>query len=414
MKILDRYIIREFLRMLILGITALILVSTVVAIFERVDTIVEHKPSVSVVIGYFLTRIPQDVFLIAPISMLLTTLIVTGSFARNSEIVAMLAGGVSIYRIMVPILVIGFVVSLAMLGLNEFVVPVSNRMNIEFWRIIRDKPDMSQMAKIQIWFRGRRENSIRDENENRIYYINALIPARRDTNGTLLPPELQGLTVFELNEQFTPIERLDAARAVYRSPKGTEEDTPQKTAVITKFASNFRFWGEAEERLRVPGRWTLYDGSRRNLALDSQGSQKITSFKEVHDYVIPWTFEEFRRDRKSPVDMSYRELKEYIQMLTESGFDVSEYIVDLRAKFSYPFVSFVMVIIGFPFALKSPRSGAAFGVGLSVFIGLTFWILLQLGVSLGHAQILPPTLAAWISHILFASAGFYLILSTRT
>ncbi len=73
-----------------------------------------------------------------------------------------------------------------------------------------------------------------------------------------------------------------------------------------------------------------------------------------------------------------------------------------------------MVIIGFPFALKSPRSGAAFGVGLSVFIGLTYWILLQLGIALGHAQIFPPGLAAWIPNIMFACAGWYFILSTRT
>ena len=414
MKILDRYIIREFLRMLVLGVAALVLVATVVAIFERLDTVVEHKPPVSVAIGYFLTRIPQDVFMIAPISMLLTTLLVTGGFARNSEIVAMLAGGVSVYRIMAPILVIGFVISLAMFGLNEFVIPVSNRMNDEFWRIIRDKPDMNQMAKIQIWFRGRRERSIHDKNENRIYYINALIPARRDANGKLFPPEIQGLTVFELNEQFTPIGRLDAARAVYNRPKAAEETVTKKNALLKKLADDLRFWDRGEEKLELSGSWTLHNGSQRSLEIGDQSSQKITLFKEVHDYIIPWTFEEFRRDRKSPVDMSYWELKEYIQMLTESGFDVSEYIVDLRAKFSYPFVSFVMVIIGFPFALKSPRSGAAFGVGLSVFIGLTFWITLQLGISLGHAHILPPTLAAWISHIMFASAGFYLILSTRT
>ncbi|MCP4403075.1 MAG: YjgP/YjgQ family permease, partial [bacterium] len=344
MGILDRYIIREFLRMLVLGVAALVLVSTVVSIFGRLGTIIQHKPSVWDVIGYFFTRIPQDLFLIAPISMLLTTLIVIGAFAHNSEIVAMLAGGVSVYRIMAPILAIGFVMSLAMFGLNEFVVPVSNRLNLEFWRRIKKKPDISQMAKPQIWFRGRRKNSIRDEDENRIYHINMLIPAGRKADGTLKLPELQGLTVFELNEQFTPIKRLDAAWAVYNKPKGTEERSAEKYPVLKKFVRDLRFWGDRDrERLKVSGSWTLHDGSRRSLDINEQGSQKITSFKEVHDYVIPWTFDQFRRDRKSPVDMSYRELKAYIQILTESGFDVSEYIVDLRAKFSYPFVSFVMV-----------------------------------------------------------------------
>jgi lipopolysaccharide export LptBFGC system permease protein LptF len=398
--------------MLFLGIIALILVSTVVSIFERVDDIDEHKPPFWVVITYYLSRIPQDVFLIAPISVLLTTLLITGSFARNSEIIAMLAGGVSIYRIMVPLLIIGFIMSLLMLGLNEFVVPVTNRMNIESLRRIKGKPDRSKMAKIQIWFRGRQENTIYDE--NRIYYINALIPERRDASGKLYPPEVQGLTVFDLNQYFVPINRLDASRAVYNRSRSQnmEDENPDTSSWLAGILKMFRNSGDQEEMNGELGTWTLYQGSQRTLT--SLEDVKIATFQELQDYLIPRTFEEFRRDTKSPVDMNYRELKEYIQTLTESGFDVSEYIVDLRAKFSYPFVSLVMVIIGFPFALRSPRSGAAFGIGVSVFIGLTYWIILQLGVSLGHAQILPPTIAAWISHLMFASAGFYLILSTRT
>ena len=160
------------------------------------------------------------------------------------------------------------------------------------------------------------------------------------------------------------------------------------------------------------GTWTLFQGTERSLG--NSGKKTVINFEEKRDYHIPRSFEEFRRETKDPEDMNYRELREYIRTLTESGYDVSEYIVDLRAKFSYPFVSLVMVIIGFPFALKSPRSGAAMGVGISVFIGITYWVILQLGISLGHAHILPPLLAAWISHIVFACTGFYLILSTKT
>lgn len=397
MSILDRYISREFLKMFVFGVVALILVSTVVNIFETIDEIVEYHPPLTVTITYFLARIPLILFMITPISILLTTLLVTGRFARNSEIIAMLAGGVSIYRLMVPLLVIGFVMSLVMFGLNEFVVPTANQLADESKRIMKQKPDTRQMAKIQIWFRG-------NEN-NRIYYINALIPEKLG---------IQGLTVFELNDQFLPIKRLDAEQARYHPPKNKNEQPSEGwKKFLPKNPLDFFFSSEngetAEENL---GTWTLYQGTERSL--EPGQHQSIIQFKRRRDYVIPHSFEEFRRDTKNPEDMNYRELTRYIQTLTASGYDVSEYIVDLRAKLSYPFVSLVMVIIGFPFALKSPRSGAAFGVGLSVFIGLTYWILLQMAIALGHAHILPPLLAAWISHIIFASAGFYLVLSTRT
>ncbi len=409
MKLLDRYIVREFLKVFLFGIVALILVSTVVAIFERADDIAKHNPPFSIIIGFFLAKIPQDVFMIAPISMLLSTLLVMGTFAQNSEITAMLASGISIYRMSVPLLIIGLIVSLLMFGLNEFIIPPANQLKEEYKRIIKGRPDKRKMAKIRIWFRGKRENQVFQElQEDRIYYINALIP--EGPQG----PEIHGLTVFELSENFSPIRRLDARRGIYHQPpsQAQEEDKRVWKTWIPKVFDVFKS-SETQEDVPQPlGTWTLYQGTERSLL--PHESRSIITFQERRDYIIPRSFEDFRRDTKDPEDMNYRELKEYIVTLTESGYDISKYIVDLRAKISYPFVSLVMVIIGFPFALTSPRSGAALGVGLSVFIGITYWIILQLGISLGHAHILPPTLAAWISHIMFACAGFYMILCAKT
>lgn len=402
MKTLDRYIIREFFKVFLFGIVALIVVSTVVDIFERVNDIVEHVPPISVTLTYFFARIPQLLIMISPISMLLTTLLVTGSLARNSEIIAILANGISVYRILVPLLAVGLAVSLLMFGLNEFVVPAANRLAEESKRIMKQRPDDSQSAKIQIWFRGTQEK--------RLYYINALVPEQRI---------IYNLTVFELDDNFLPVKRLDAGHAKYHPPPSQiqkeEERQGWQTQLVHILPKHFQDFIESEtieNGEQELGTWTLHNGTERSF--DATGKQSVFNFQERTDYKIPRTFNEFRRETKDPEDMNYLELKRYIETLLASGYDVSKYAVDLRAKFSYPVVSLVMVIIGFPFALKSPRSGAAMGIGLSVFIGLTYWILLQLGISLGHAHILPPLIAAWISNILFAAAGFYLILSTRT
>lgn len=401
MKILDRYVMREFLKIFVFGIITLILVSTVVDIFESVDDIVTHKPPLSVTLTYFWARVPQLVFLITPISILLSTLLATGAFARHSEITAMLASGVSIYRILVPLLIIGLVVSLLMFGLNEFLVPSANRLAQVSKRIIKGRPDQNTMAKIQIWFRGTREK--------RIYYINALVPESK---------LIYQMTVFELNDNFLPVKRLDAGHAEYSPPASqlqAEEAQKWRTRVTQVLPKHFQDFLESESLAndtQEVGTWTLYNGTERYL--EASGRRSIINFQQRDDYNIPRTFNEFRQETKIPEDMNYQELTTYIETLTASGYDVSKYIVDLRAKFSYPLVSLVMVIIGFPFALQSPRSGAAMGVGLSVFIGLTYWITLQLGISLGHAHILPPLIAAWISHLIFAAAGFYLILSTKT
>lgn len=402
MSILDRYILREFLKVLVFGILALILVFTVVDLFERIDNIVRNKAPFSVAVTFFLARIPQVVFMVTPISILLATLLVMGAFARHSEVIAMLATGVSIYRMIVPLLLMGLLVSLMMFGLNEFVVPVANRLAEESKRIINAKPDERQLAKIQIWFRG--------QQERRVYYINALVPEDWI---------IYELTVFELNDQFLPIKRLDAGHAIYHpsslqlQQEAKQHWRAQISHLLPKHFQNFIETETLDNKTEEQGTWTLYNGTERWL--DTSEKRPIISFQQRDDYRIPRTFSEFRQETKDPEDMNYIELKKYITTLSASGnYNVLKYVVDLHAKFAYPFVSVVMVIIGFPFALKSPRSGAAMGVGLSVFIGISYWILLQLGISLGHAQILPPLIAAWVSHIFFALAGLYFLLSTRT
>lgn len=404
MTLLDRYIIREFLKIFLFGTLALLLVSTIVDLFEIVNHLVEHDPPLSVIVTYFIARTPQVVIMMTPVAMLLSTLLVTGTFARNSEIIAMLASGVSVYRIIVPLLLIGTLVSVLMFGFNEFVVPAANRLTEQTKRIIRGKPDLRNAAKIRLWFR------FREGARDRIYYMNALAPEEL---------KIYGLTIFELDENFLPVKRIDASWADYHLPPSladSADDASDRPAWMSRFVPrHFQDFLSSEIQDNQPqdmGQWVLYKGTERTFT--PSGTRSIIMFDERPDYDIPHTFQEFRRDTKEPEDMNYQELADYIDTLTQSGYDMSKYVVDLRAKFSYPVVSFVMVIIGFPFALKSPRSGAAMGFGLSVFIGLAYWITLQLGISLGHAHILPPTLAAWISHIIFATAGCYLLLSTRS
>jgi len=361
MKILDRYIIREFLKIFSLGLIALICVFTVVDLFERVDDIVKSKPPFGVVITYFLAKIPSILFVTIPISILLSTLLTLGTLSRHSEIISMLANGISIYRISIPLLILGFMVSALVFIFNETVIPWANQQADACKQIIKGKPPASLIPKSGVWFRSPREN--------RIYNIKLLAPIQK---------ELQGLTIYVLDDNFNIKERIDATKARY-----------------------------------LDGEWILYAGSQRAFNSGVVGGSQ-TSFAERRKFPIQPTFEEFQRIRKDPEDMTYRELQRYIVELQSTGYDASRYVVDLHGKISFPFVSMVMVIIGFPFALKSPRSGTTVSIGLSIFIGFTYWIILNLGLSLGHAQLLPPLLSAWISHVLFASSGAYMLLSAQT
>jgi lipopolysaccharide export system permease protein len=361
MKIIDRYLIREFLKIFFLGLIALICVFTIVDLFDLIDDIIKNQVPLNILLVYFLTKIPWLIFFIMPISILLSTLLTLGAFSRHSEIIALLANGISIYRISLPLLILGLLASLFLFIANETFIPWSNQIADTCRRIIKNRPQDAQMTKSGIWFRSPKEN--------RIYNIKLLDPHRN---------ELHGVTIYTLDSNFNIKERIDVRVAKYLGKE-----------------------------------WILYNGSQRTFQGGVLGGNQ-TIFAERRGFPIQPSFEEFQRIRKDPEEMTYRELKNYITELQSTGYDASRYIVDLRGKISFPFVSLVMVIIGIPFALKSPRSGTTVGIGLSIFIGFSYWIILNLGLSLGHAQIFPPLLAAWVSHILFVAAGGYLILSTQT
>ena len=104
----------------------------------------------------------------------------------------------------------------------------------------------------------------------------------------------------------------------------------------------------------------------------------------------------------------------YITKLKGEGFNATRYVVELYSKTAIPFVNFIMCLIAIPFALRSSRSsGIVMGVGVSIIIAFSYWIILSFGISLGKGSVLPPIFAAWLANIIFSAAGAVMLISTR-
>jgi lipopolysaccharide export system permease protein len=124
--------------------------------------------------------------------------------------------------------------------------------------------------------------------------------------------------------------------------------------------------------------------------------------------------EDFQQIAVKSSEMTATNLRSYINQLTSDGFDSTRYQVDLRAKEAFPFVNFMMILLGIPFALKDNRSaGLARGITISLCIAFFYWLVFSVTVSLGHIGALPPWLAAWSANILLLIIGSYLFLSIR-
>ena len=117
---------------------------------------------------------------------------------------------------------------------------------------------------------------------------------------------------------------------------------------------------------------------------------------------------------KAPDEMGYAELGRYIDALARSGSDTRKLAVERALKIAIPFICIVVALFGAPLAVSSPRSGPAWGVGVSLATTFLALLMFQLAKAVGAGGVLPPTLAAWFPNLLFGAAAGWLLKRTQT
>jgi len=358
-RILHRYVIREYLKIFGLSLSSLILIYIVVIFFQKMNFFQRNHAPFYLMFEYVLYKIPEATFQwTIPYAVLLSTLLTLGTLSRHSEITAFKAGGISLYRIALPLVFIVLVISfLSFLG-NDYLVPFTNQKTRYLLDVkVRKESPTSFFKNYKIWYHG----------DHRIFNIQLLDPGRK---------ALKGLSLYEFDDQFQCIRRVDASEAR---------------------------WAD--------GKWRFYEGAIRDFG--ESGSIRTTSFKEM-DFPMKENWESFQKSAADSAEMSYTELRTYVQKIQAAGYDATRYLVDLYSKISYPLLNLIMILIGIPFALKTGRSGGvALGIGISVIIGFAYGITFYLFLSFGKSGILPPLLSSWIPTVLFGLAGIFTLMSIR-
>ena len=358
-RTLQRYVVSEYLKIFGLTLSSLILIYVLVLFLQKIDIFIKHRAPLHLIFEYFLYSIPEVTFQwTLPYAVLLATLLTLGMLSRHSEITAMKAGGISLYRITLPLLFIALIFSfLSFLG-NEYLVPFTNqRVRYLFFVEVRKEEPSTFFKNYKIWYRS----------DRRIFNIQLLDPRQK---------VLEGFSLYQLDHSFRCIQRIDAREAKW-----------------------------------VNGKWLLYDGARRDF--DETGSIRMIPFQEM-EYALPENWESFQTIDRQSEEMSYTELRTYIQKIQSAGYDATRYVVDFYSKYSRPLLNLIMVLIGIPFALKTGRSGGvALSIGLSVMIGFAYGVTFYIFLSFGRSGILSPLLSSWTPTLLFGLAGIFTLMSVR-
>ncbi len=359
-NILDRYVSRKYLAFLGLAFAGLMAASVVVTFFDRLDAVREHGKPLRLLLAYVWYRIPEFLLAVFPVAALAATLLALGLMQKSNEITAVKASGTSVYRLVVPLLVMGAAVSGLAFIVQERLAPAASIKSEEVWRKVTDIPARSYSFPNRHWLLGAAKD--------RIYHYEYF-----DT----------GSFTFSRFQAFD----FDPARWVL-----TRRTFAEKAALI-------------EDHFVLANGWSqeFSGGPAAPVSLKENG---ILPQAEKQTY--------FRKEAKEPAEMSYAELNAYTADVRGMGFEATRLIVDLQDKIAFPLAALVMTLLAIPFAFSMGRKGALAGIGLSVVIAMGYWGAMALFRSLGYVGVLTPFLAAWGANLVFGLGGAVLFFRLRT
>jgi LPS export ABC transporter permease LptF/LPS export ABC transporter permease LptG len=360
--ILDDYVLRDFGMNLAMVVAAFLILLLVFTLFELLADILRNQVSPLVVAEYLLNVSPYFLYNIAPLSVLLAVLITLGVMQRSNEITAIKTTGISIYRIITPLLVAAVIFAVALFFADQFYLPHANKRQDALRNLIKGKPAQTYLNPDRKWIFGQHSD---------IYYYQ-LFDSDRDQFGRLAVFQFDP-TTFQLTK------RIYAERAHW-------EDSLQ--------------------------RWVCTQGWERDLrgpAIENYRNFDVATFPVVNE---PPTY--FKKEVKQSSEMNYQELRRYIHDLQQSGFEVVRLRVQLEKKLAFPIITLVMAVLAIPFSLSSGRRGTVTGVAVAVGIAVVYWTVAGLFEAMGNISQLPPVLAAWSPDLIFALVGGYLILKVPT
>ncbi|MBM4403664.1 MAG: LPS export ABC transporter permease LptG [Candidatus Cloacimonetes bacterium] len=354
MRILDRYIIREFLK------TYLIIFFSFAAVFMVID-IVDHLPRLlrngatfQQATLYYVLRLPYLLVLTSPVTVLLTGLFMMNGLSKHNESVAIRAAGVSIKRAMFPLFIIGFIISIAVTLMGEYLLPYAESKRDYVYRVqIKGEQPDDQMLKARIHYQG---------TDSRFFFIGFF----DGYNNTMRIVDITQLD-FETGDIR---KKVTASSAVWQNDQ-----------------------------------WLLQDCDIREFSESRQ-----TSWRHFTDVILPELDvkpRDFIRISKKTMALNFFELRDYIQSLNKLGEDASRETVDLHIKLSFPLTNLIVIFFFLPIATSNTRSkGRGWIFMLGLLVCFLYLIVMRVSQSLGYNAILPPILAAWAPNAFFTLLGF--------
>jgi len=345
-KKLDIYIIKKFLGTYFYAIGLIIAIVIVFDISEKIDDFIEKEAPVNAIIfDYYMNFIPYFANLFTALFTFIAVIYFTSKLANDSEIIAMLSSGVSFMRLLVPYMVSAAVIAIFSLVLIHFIIPPANQVRLDF-----------------------EETYMRSEFRNRDRNIHMQI-----LPGTFVYMESYN-NRYDIGQKFS-LEKFENGKLKYK----LFADYIKWDTTINKWKINQYYIREFDSIHE-----TLHKGGILDTALA----------------MFP---ADFSRRSNIVETMNYFQLNEFIRKEKMRGADnIETFLIEKHKRFSFPFATFILTIIGISLASKKVRGGIGLHIGLGILMAFTYVMFMQVSTVFATNGSMSTALAVWIPNIIFS------------
>ena len=354
LKILDRYIIRKFLGTYIFAIAMIIVVVVIFDYVEKIDDFTStHAPFKSIVVDYYLNFIPFFINQFSALFTFIACIFFTSKLAYQTEIIAMLSGGMSFRRLMWPYFIGATVITMISLGLSLWVIPISQRSCVAF--------EQQYIPRRQ-----------RFQYDRHIY--------RQIEPGTFA--YIRGFSKSSSMASFVALEKYEGS--FMRS---------------TLEASEVKFDGETK-------RWTAQRYITRHF--DDNGVEKFQQHRNL-DTLLNLDIVELGNLQALIKTMNIVELNAFIDQQRAKGSDSIRHIeVEHHTRYAYPLGTFILTLIGVSLSSRKVRGGTGLHIGIGIALCFSYIMLNRVFEEFAKGGTLPPMLAVWLPNIIYTVIAVYL------
>ena len=351
-NIIDKYIIKKFIGTYFFAILIFIGIVIIFDVSEKIDNFVEKGASLqAIVVQYYGNFIPYFMNMFSPLFIFIAVIFFTSKLASHSEIVAILAGGISFKRMLFPYFISALGIAIFSLVLNLFVIPPANRVRLDFTdKYIKDK------------------------------FVNT----NRDIHLQLSPGNYVYMETFNswsnIASKFT-LETIEGHK------------------IVSKLTAETAIWDTTF------GGWKLYKYYIRD---NSSAIQKITQ-GETLDTVINLTVNDLNRRDNIVESYNYTELNDLIRTQKMRGDKRVIYSqIEKHTRFALPFSAFILTLIGVSLSARKRKGGIGINMGIGLMLSFSYILFLRFSQMFVHVGALPVFVAIWVPNMLYAIIALFL------